>query len=95
MGGPNYPKSNKAVTALVLVIVGFLCCGPFTAVPAIFVAKSEMDAIKIGQADPSNQTLAQVSFWCGIVLSALYVLLFALWILVFGASLAAIPLSNL
>lgn len=94
-GGPQYPKSNKAVVALVLVLVGFFCCGPFTSVPAIFVAKSELDAIKAGQADPSNTTLAQVGFWGGIALTALAIIGVLIYALVFGLSLATIPLSNL
>ena len=72
VSGP--PKSNRAVIALVLGIVGLLCCGPLTAIPGIIVAKMEMDAIGRGEVAPDNLGLAKAAFWVGIVVSALYVL---------------------
>jgi hypothetical protein len=74
---PAQPANQgKAVIALILAIVGFLACGPFTAVPAIFMAKSDLDAMKRGALPATNQTMAQVAFWMGIAVTVLWVLVF-------------------
>jgi hypothetical protein len=65
------PSSNRAVISLILGIAGFLCCGPVTAVPGIFVAKAELDAIKSGRAPATQEGMAKVAFWLCIAAAIL------------------------
>jgi hypothetical protein len=66
---------------LILAILGVFCCGAFTSVPAIFLAKSDLDAINRGALPPTNKTMAQVAFWIGIVWTVLWVLGVILYII--------------
>jgi hypothetical protein len=61
-GGP----SSRATTALVLGILGLLCCG-LLGIPAIIVGKQEMNNIDQGLAPVEGRGLAQAGFILGIV----------------------------
>lgn len=67
-------KSNRAVIALVLGILGIFCCGPLSSIPGIIVAKMEMDAIARGEASADNLGMAKAAFWVSIAATALSVL---------------------
>lgn len=67
-------QSSKAVIALVLGVIGFLMCGPFTSIPGIFLAKADLDAMKRGQLPPNNLQMAQIAYWLNIAISVLWVL---------------------
>jgi hypothetical protein len=67
-------KSNRAVIALVLGILGIFCCGPLSSIPGIIVAKMEMDAIARGEASAENLGMAKAAFWVSIGATALSVL---------------------
>lgn len=60
--------------ALGLGIAGILCCGPFTAVPGIFMAKKDMDEIAAGRAPHLNDGMAKAAFYLNIVAVGLFVL---------------------
>ena len=76
-------SSNKAVFSLVLGILSFVCCGPFTGIPGAILGKMEMDAIKQGRAPESNLGMAKAGFWISIAGTVLSILFFIL-ALMFG-----------
>lgn len=68
-GGP----SSQATTALVLGILGVLCCG-LIGIPAILVAKQELQRIEQGLAPVEGRGLAHAGFILGIVGIVVWVL---------------------
>ncbi len=76
--------------SLILAIVGLLCCGPFTGIPASIVAWLELDAIKNGKSSPDGKMMAQIGFWGGIAVTVIHG---ALWViyLVFVMLASATP----
>jgi uncharacterized membrane protein len=68
---PPEATGNRPLIALVLVVAGLFCCGPFTTVPGAILGWMEMTAIKEGRAPQSGMTMAQIAFWAGIVLTVL------------------------
>ena len=84
--GPPPPKpsggtSNKAMFSLILGILSFICCGPFSGIPGAILGKMEMDAIKQGRAPESNMGMAKAGFWISIAGTVLSILLFILALL--------------
>jgi len=78
-GGP----SGRATTALVLGILGLLCCG-LLSIPAIIVGKQEMNNIDQGLAPVEGRGLAQSGFILGIVSLAIWVLGTLAWLAAFS-----------
>jgi hypothetical protein len=78
-GGP----SSRATTALVLGILGLLCCG-LLGIPAIIVGKQEMNNIDQGLAPVEGRGLAQAGFILGIVSLALWVVGTLVWLAAFS-----------
>jgi hypothetical protein len=70
-GGADISKNNLGTWALVLGIVGIVCCGP-AAIAAIFVGNSSKKAAAQGLANNGN--LGQIGFILGIVGVVLWVL---------------------
>ena len=70
--------SQRAIIALVLAIVGLVCCGPLTGVPAAIVGWLELDAIKNGKSSADGKWMAQVGLWGGIAVTIIHS---GLWIL--------------
>src|SRR5690606_10573010 len=74
-GGPMFPSTEKnslGVWALVLGILGLVCCGIFTAIPAVIVGNKSKEAAAQGLANNGGLGTAGVVLgWIGIVLSAL------------------------
>jgi hypothetical protein len=68
------PTSSKAVTALILGILGLVFCGPFTAIPAIFVGRSATREIDASQRRLDGRGMATAGFVLGIVGTVLTVL---------------------
>jgi hypothetical protein len=64
---PQQPNSGKAVTALVLGILGLVMCGPFTAIPAIIVGRNATREIDESQGRMEGRGMAQAGFVLGIV----------------------------
>ncbi len=83
-GGPQRNQSGtsqKAVASLILAIVGLLCCGPFTGIPAAIVGWMELDSIKAGRSSADGKWMAMVGLWGGIVSTVIHVGLYLLWIM--------------
>ena len=79
---PSAPSSNRPVIALVLGIVGIVCCaicGPI----AWYVGKQELAAIAAGQAPAAGEGMARAGMILGIVGTVLLVF-GILWVLFFG-----------
>lgn len=70
---PPKPLGNNTKWAVGLGIASFFCCGPFTAVPGIFLAKSDMDNIAAGRAPLINEGWAKAAFYINIVSLGLFV----------------------
>jgi hypothetical protein len=66
--------------ALGLGIASFFCCGPFTAIPGIFMAKKDMDAIASGQAPHLNEGWAKGTYYLNIISLVLSVAFICLWV---------------
>lgn len=82
--GGQQKNNTKAIVALVLGILGLICCGFLTGIPAIFVGKSELNAIDAGQSDPSNRGLAKAGFILGIVSTILYCIISIIYAIIFA-----------
>ncbi|MEJ7833921.1 MAG: DUF4190 domain-containing protein [Nocardioides sp.] len=70
------PNNSSAVVALVLGILSFVACGPFTGIPAIFVGRSAIRQIDQSGGREGGRGLAQAGLWLGVantVLAALVV----------------------
>jgi hypothetical protein len=53
--------------AIGLGIVALFCCGPFTAIPGIFLAKKDLDEIAAGRAPQLNESSAKGAFYLNII----------------------------
>jgi hypothetical protein len=82
--GPQFPsteKNNLGTWALVLGILGIVCCGLFAAIPAIIVGNKSKEAAAQGLAN--NGQLGQVGFILGLVGVGLS-LLGLVWVFLLG-----------
>lgn len=75
MGSPPESASPMAITSLVLALVSFMMCGPFTAIPGAIIGKIELGKIERGESPQAGKTFAQIGFWANVALSVLYVLI--------------------
>lgn len=75
-------KNNNATVALVLGIVGVLCC-PICAPIAWIMGKKEVDAVKAGRSPAGNQGLAMAGFILGII-GTIFFAFWLVWMLFFG-----------
>jgi hypothetical protein len=69
------------VFSLVLGILSFICCGPFSGIPGAILGKMEMDAIKQGRAPESNMGMAKAGVWISVAGTVLSILFFILALL--------------
>jgi hypothetical protein len=67
--------------ALGLGIAALFCCGPFTAIPGIFLAKKDMDEFASGRAPQLNEGSAKGAFYLNIIALILSVIG---WLFVWG-----------
>jgi hypothetical protein len=86
-GGPGAPmfsgseKNNLGVWALVLGILGLVCCGAFAAVPAIILGNQSRRAAEQGMASNGGMGKAGVVLgWIGVV----YTVLSLVWLFGLG-----------
>ncbi|HLF43496.1 MAG TPA: DUF4190 domain-containing protein [Acidimicrobiia bacterium] len=70
---PTYPEQSQATTALVLGIIGIVCCG-LLGIAAWVMANNELQAISSGRRDPVNEGTAKAARVVGIVGTALIAL---------------------
>ena len=61
-----YPEPSQATTALVLGILGIVCCAPLAVVVWI-MANNEIEGIRAGRRNPANEGTANASRILGIV----------------------------
>ena len=78
-GGYGYgyatPQTNqKAIWSLVLGILGLVCCGIFTGIPALFLGMSAKKEIEAAGGAQSGAGMAQAGFVLGIIATALALL---------------------
>jgi len=105
MSQPLYPPpappasasaSREAVTALVLGILGIVCCG-FLAPVAWYLGQNELRAIRLGQASAAGEGMAMAGKILGMIGTALLIvgLIFGLlWTLFFGGMAVLQGLTN-
>ena len=79
---PSSSTSGRATTALVLGILGVVCCqlcGPF----AWYIGSQEVKAVKAGTSAATNQGFAMAGMVLGII-GTLILLFTLLWVVFFG-----------
>ncbi len=84
-GAPTQTGSNRATTALILGIVGIVCCqlcGPF----AWWMGKQELEAVRAGVSPAANEGMAKAGMILGIVGTVLLGLTF-IWMLFGGMAI--------
>jgi len=83
-GGPAAPKpdNKRALWALILGIVGIVCC-PIAAPFALFMGRKEVQAIDAGMGAKENRGMALAGFILGII-GVVFLVLWLLWFLLFG-----------
>ena len=82
-----YPEPSQATTALVLGILGIVCCSVLGIV-AWIMANNELEGIREGRRNPANEGTANASRILGIIGTALLALSVIAVILAFGGLLA-------
>jgi hypothetical protein len=65
-----YPEASQASTALVLSIIGLICC-QVLGVVAWVMANNELEGIKAGRRNPANEGTASAARIIGIVCTVL------------------------
>jgi hypothetical protein len=81
-GATTWGGSNRAVIALVLGVLGLICCYPLGPA-AWYLGNEELKAIQAGTVPDTNRALAQIGMILGIIGTVL--LAFAvLWIIFLG-----------
>ncbi len=88
-GAAAYPQSSQATAALVLGILGFVCCQLLAPV-AWYVGQQELSNVEAGRVPPDNEGLARAGQVLGIIgtvllgLGILILVVFAPFAMVFG-----------
>jgi hypothetical protein len=80
--GQQQSSSSQAITALVLGILGIICCG-FLAPIAWYLGNQEQQAIREGRSPIAGEGLAKAASILGIIGTVLLALTL-IWILFFG-----------
>ena len=81
-GGYGAPAANnkKAVWSLVLGILGLICCGIFTGIPAIILGKQAQNEIDASGGAQGGRGMATAGFVLGIIACVWVVL----WIILYS-----------
>ncbi|MGD9961242.1 DUF4190 domain-containing protein [Nocardioides sp.] len=88
--GAPAPQHPSATTALILGILSFVLCGPFTGVPAYFVGKRAEREIAASNGTLSGDGMAKAGWILGLVSIILTVLsLIALVVIVIVVAVAS------
>ena len=90
-GGSGAPPRNntKAVWALVLGILGLICCGFFTGIPAIILGKQAQKEIDSSAGTLTGRGMATAGFVLGIIAcvwGVISIILYATGVLTFNGS---------
>jgi uncharacterized Tic20 family protein len=89
------PSSSAAITALVLSVVGLVCCGGLLSPFGWYLGQQEVTAVDAGRSAASNRALAQVAVVVGIIGTVLFGLVIAGMLLFGGVAAIASILSGL
>ena len=80
---PGYPyqkiTGSNTKWALGLGVASLFCCGPFTAVPGIIMAKKDMDDIAAGRAPQLDEGWAKGAYYFNIISLVLSVIGLIWW----------------
>ncbi len=85
-GAAGRYETSQAVTALVLSILGFFCCG-FPGTIAWYLAQQETSAIDVGRRDPGQRGTATAAKIIGIIATLIWGGLYLLWFVGVAAGL--------
>ena len=88
-----YPESSQASTALVISIVGLVCC-QVLGIVAWVMAHNELEAIKAGRRNPVNEGTATAARIIGIVTTVLFGIGIVFLVIALFAGLAMVPWSE-
>ncbi len=67
-------KPHRGTLILILGRLGILCCGIFTAIPAIIMGSGDLKAMDAGTMDPAGRGNTNAGKICGIIGCVLTVL---------------------
>lgn len=81
-GGAPTPARGGATTALILGILGLICCQLFAPV-AWYLGDKELKAIRAGQGPPESEGMAKAAMIIGIIGTCLLGFI-VLWVVLFG-----------
>jgi hypothetical protein len=87
-----YPEASQASTALVLSIIGLICC-QVLGIVAWVMANNELEGIKAGRRNPANEGTASAARIIGIVCTVLLGIGILVAILAF-AGLMVLPFTG-
>jgi hypothetical protein len=87
-----YPEASQASTALVLSIIGLVCC-QVLGIVAWVMANNELEGIKSGRRNPTNEGTANAARIIGIVGTVLLALGILMVLLVVGG-LMVVPFTE-
>ena len=87
-----YPEASQASTALVVSIIGLVCC-QILGIVAWVMANNELEGIKAGKRNPANEGTASAARIIGIVTTVLMGIGFVLGLLLL-AGLMVIPFTE-
>ena len=87
-----YPEASQASTALVISILGLVCC-QVLGIVAWVMANNELEGIKAGKRNPANEGTANAARIIGIV-STVLLAVGVVVLLLAVAGLMVIPFTN-
>lgn len=89
-------QNQKALWSMILGILGLVCCGPFTGVPATILGHLAKQEIAAAGGRESGSGMAQAGFVMGIISIALAVLGLVAWVflVVAGAGSASFDVNG-
>ena len=88
-GVPQRGNNSKAIWALVLGILGLLCCGFFTGIPAIILGRRAQNEIDLSGGAQGGRGMATAGFVLGIIAcvwGVISIILYATGVLSFNTS---------
>ncbi len=91
-GASSAGASGRAITALVLAIASFLCCGFFTGIPALILGRMEEGAINRGEAPEAGRMLAKIGWILGLIatiLNCLTIVIIGAYMLLVGGTVGS------
>lgn len=83
--GAAQQQNQKAMWSMILGILGLVCCGIFTAIPALILGNMAKQEIAASGGRQSGQGMAQAGFIMGIVGIVLSVLGIVVWVVILAA----------